>query len=92
MGSHSLLQGNLPDPGIKPRSPALQADSLPPELQEKPKAELVLNVTFRPGLSPRLSSSVESVVTRGKLDPDCVCDAVSDRARLPWEPPDTSLS
>ena len=28
--------GNLPDPGIKPRSPALQADSLPTELGEKP--------------------------------------------------------
>jgi len=26
---HSLLQGNLPDPRIKPGSPALQADSLP---------------------------------------------------------------
>ena len=25
--------GNLPNPGIKPRSPALQADSLPSELQ-----------------------------------------------------------
>ena len=31
MGCHSLLQGNLPDPGIKPLSPALQADSLPSE-------------------------------------------------------------
>ena len=29
--------GNLPDPGIKPRSPALQADSLPPELRAKPR-------------------------------------------------------
>ena len=28
--------GDLPNPGIKPRSPALQADSLPTELQEKP--------------------------------------------------------
>ena len=28
--------GDLPDPGIEPRSPALQADSLPPELQGKP--------------------------------------------------------
>ena len=28
--------GDLPDPRIKPRSPALQADSLPPELPEKP--------------------------------------------------------
>ena len=29
--------GDLPDPGIKPWSPALQADSLPPELQQKPR-------------------------------------------------------
>ena len=28
--------GDLPDPGIKPRSPALQADSLPTELTGKP--------------------------------------------------------
>ena len=29
--------GDLPDPGIEPRSPALQADSLPDEPPEKPK-------------------------------------------------------
>ena len=29
--------GDLPDPGIKSRSPALQADSLPAEPQGKPK-------------------------------------------------------
>ena len=29
--------GNLPDPGIKPRSPACQADSLPAEPPGKPK-------------------------------------------------------
>ena len=28
--------GDLPDPGIKPRSPVLQADSLPTELQGSP--------------------------------------------------------
>ena len=28
---------DLPDPGIEPRSPALQADSLPTELQGKPE-------------------------------------------------------
>ena len=28
--------GDLPNPGIKPRSPALQADSLPTKLQGKP--------------------------------------------------------
>ena len=32
MGSLSLLQGDLPDPGIEPESPAFQADSLPAEL------------------------------------------------------------
>ena len=29
--------GDLPNPGIKPRSPILQAESLPAEPQEKPK-------------------------------------------------------
>ena len=38
VGSLSLLQGiYLPNPGIKPRSPTLQADSLPAEPPEKPK-------------------------------------------------------
>ena len=32
VGSLSLLQGNLPDPGIKLGSPAFQVDSLPAEL------------------------------------------------------------
>ena len=31
-------QGDLPDPGIKPASPALQADSLPSEPLGKPEA------------------------------------------------------
>jgi len=29
VGYHFILQGNLPNPGIEPASPALQADSLP---------------------------------------------------------------
>ena len=37
VGSHSLLQGDLPDPGIEPRSPALQADSLLSEPPGKPQ-------------------------------------------------------
>ena len=36
MGSHSLIQGNLPNLGIKPGSPTLQADSSPSELPGKP--------------------------------------------------------
>ena len=31
-----LSPGDLPDPGIKPRSPTLQADSLPSEVSGKP--------------------------------------------------------
>ena len=37
-GSLSLLQGNLPNPGIEPRSPTLRADSLPAEPQGKAKS------------------------------------------------------
>ena len=37
VGSLSLLQGDLPHPGIEPRSPALQADSLSAGPQGKPK-------------------------------------------------------
>ena len=40
MGNLSLLQGNLPNPGIEPRSPTLQADSLPAE----PPGTLVMNI------------------------------------------------
>ena len=36
MGCLVLLQGNLPNPGVKPGSPALQADSLLSEPLEKP--------------------------------------------------------
>ena len=35
MGSLSLLQGNLPNPGIEARSPAFKADSLPAEPQRE---------------------------------------------------------
>ena len=33
VGSYSFLQEDLPDPGMEPRSPALQADSLPSKPQ-----------------------------------------------------------
>ena len=36
VGSHSILQENLPDPRIKPRSPAWQTDSLRSETPGKP--------------------------------------------------------
>ena len=37
MGSFSLSPGDLPNPRIELRSPALQVDSLPAEQQRKPK-------------------------------------------------------
>ena len=36
VGGHALLQGNLPNPGTEPGSPALQADSFPAEPPGKP--------------------------------------------------------
>ena len=42
VGSCSLLQGNLPNPGIEPRFPALQADSLPSEPPGKPWVMYIL--------------------------------------------------
>ena len=45
--------GDLPDPGIKPRSPVLQADSLPPEPPGKP-----VTIQIAPILPLRLSVSV----------------------------------
>ena len=36
VSSLPLLQGNLPNPGIEPRSPALKANSLPAEPQGSP--------------------------------------------------------
>ena len=36
VGSLSPSPGDLPNPGVEPRSPALQVDSSPAELQGKP--------------------------------------------------------
>ena len=35
-----LSSGDVPNPGIEPRSPALQADSLPSEPPGKPRLEI----------------------------------------------------
>ena len=42
--------GDLPNPGIKPRSPALQADPLPAEPQGKPKNTGVGNLSLLQGI------------------------------------------
>ena len=52
MGSLSLLQGNLLNPGIKLRSPSLQPDSIPAEPQGKPKNTGVGSHSFLQGIFP----------------------------------------
>ena len=42
--------GDLPNPGIKPRSPKLQADSLPAEPQRKPKNTGVGSLSLLQGI------------------------------------------
>ena len=49
--------GDLPDPGIKPRSPALQADSLPSELPGKPKNTGVDSLSLLQGIFPTQESN-----------------------------------
>ena len=44
--------GDLPNPGIEPRSPALQADSLPAKAQGKPKNTGVGSLFPSPGDLP----------------------------------------
>ena len=44
LGCHFLLQGNLPEPGIKPTSPALQANSVPLSHCGSP---ILCNVNFK---------------------------------------------
>ena len=51
VGTCFLFQGNLPNPGIKPRSPTLQADSLPAEPQGKPKNTEVGSLSLFQGSS-----------------------------------------
>ena len=49
--------GDLPNPGIKPRSPTLQMDSLPTELQEKPKNTRVCSLSLLQGIFPTQESN-----------------------------------
>ena len=48
--------GDLPNPWIKPRSPTLQADSLPAEPQGKPKNTGMDNLSLLQGIFPTQES------------------------------------
>ena len=58
--SLSLLQGNLPNPGIEPRSPTLQADSLQSEPPGKPKNTGVGSLSLLQGNLPNPGIKLES--------------------------------
>ena len=49
VSNHSLLQGNLPNPGIELRSPTLQVDSSPAEPAGKPKNTAVGSLSLLQG-------------------------------------------
>ena len=49
--------GDLPGPGIKPRSPSLQADSLRPEPPGKPKNTGVVSLSLLQGIFPTQESN-----------------------------------
>ena len=72
----SFLQGDLPDPGIEPRTPALLVDSLPSEPPGKPAAE-----ARAPLLSPS-HPEVLSWLREGSGPPGCG-KGVSDNLRAP---------
>ena len=55
--------GDLPDPGIKPRSPALQAGSLPTELQGKPAIYIHTHTHTHTQLSHLLAMELEGEIS-----------------------------
>ena len=55
--------GDLPDPGIKPRSPALQAGSLPTELQGKPAIYIHTHTHTYTQLSHLLAMELEGEIS-----------------------------
>ena len=65
--------GDLPDPGIKPRSPALQADSLPTEPPEKPPSKFIWGQNEDRSWRDSTSGSSEKLLQRGRGKVSYVC-------------------
>ena len=57
VGCHCPSPGHLPNPGIKPRSPALQVDSLPSETPGRPMNTEVGSLSFLQGIFPTQESN-----------------------------------
>ena len=65
VGCHALLQWNRPNPGIKPRSPTLQVDSLPSRHQGSPRILEWVSYPFSRGSSqPRNQTGISCIAGR----------------------------
>ena len=64
-GVDSLSPADLPDPGIKPWSPALQVDSLPTELLGKPKVKVAQSC---PPVYDPMGCTVHGILQAGILE------------------------
>ena len=81
VGSRSLLQGIFPtqgsNPGLEPRSPALQAVSLPDEPPGKPKRKSIIPFTVKTRSAEMpvilVSMTRQSSVPLFLLDTVCLC-------------------
>jgi len=59
--------GDLPDPEIKPRSPALQADSLPTELQGNPPQKNYIKLYYEKTAKRKPGSNGNNVKNKSTL-------------------------
>ena len=76
VGSHSLLQGNLPTSGMEPMSPTLQADSLPAESPGKP-ISLVKDTC-----TPMFTAALSTTAGTWKLSS---CPSTSEWVKKKWD-------
>ena len=67
VGSLSLTPRDLPNPGIEPRSPTLQADSLPAGLKGSPRIPEWVAYPFSSGSSQPMNGTGVSCVEVGFL-------------------------
>ena len=67
--------GDRPNPGIEPRSPWLQADSLPVEPQEKPKNTVVVAYPFSRGSSQSRNWTGVSCIAGGFFTNSAIMEA-----------------
>ena len=83
VGSHFLLPGDLPNPGIEPGSPALQAHSLPSEPPEKPLGGFLV-VQLVKNLPAMLEIWVQSLGWEDTLEKGMSIHSSILAQRIPW--------